>query len=107
MSRSRKPRTYQIPMGLPEEKFDEYEHQIELAERRKWYAEHPEETMRHRVNSAIHLLGKHDMTPVPTPPAPPWTEQQVQTILVNLAVFMGYRGEELDKLTQMGGLGNG
>lgn len=97
MSRPSKPRTYQIPMGLPADQLDEYARQMNLAERRKWYAEHPEDNMRHRVNSAIHLLKKHDVTCIPTPPAPPWTNAEIRVILGNLAVFMGYHGADVER----------
>lgn len=109
MSKPRKPRRrfYQIPLGLPESEFESYARQLDLADRRKWYAEHPEIVMQHRIRSAQHLLEKHGQLTIKNPPLPPWTAEQETEILLSVGRAMGYQCRASATNNAEGGAGNG
>lgn len=68
--------------------------QAYLAKRRKYYAEHPADNLRHRLNSALHFLAKGGFMAIPIPADPPWTEEEAAEILVNIAHSMGFHPDE-------------
>lgn len=69
---------------------------MHLAKRRKYYAEHPQENLRYRLQSAVNFLNKGGFMVIPDPPMPPWTEEEAREILVYIARMKGfYPAQEL------------
>lgn len=52
---------FSIPDGMTVETFDEYAKQYRNAQRRAYYAKHPETIMRQRLVSAANLLTRYGM----------------------------------------------
>lgn len=79
---------FQLPEGITLEQLDAYARERENARRRADYRKHPERVERHRLTTYCNFINRHGLSVIPTPPAPPWTEQQRDEIILALQTAM-------------------